>query len=427
MATQLQRQDEGGNAHPLVALRAQLESRANEFRMALPSHITPDKFQRTILTAAQTNPTLLTCDRRSFINACMKAATDGLLPDGREAALVPFKTRVKNGTGWADSWQVQYMPMVYGLRKKILQSGEVKDIFAQVVYRQEWEDGTFYYEEGTDRQLRHKPNLGLLDLSDDDVIAAYSVATFADGTMSFEVMRRVEINKVRQASQTGATGRTTRQGEAIQPKGPWVDWFGEMAKKTVMRRHSKTLPMSGDLIDVEGNEEAAALSGAALLSSVEEQEPPVAMPSRDDPPAQLEHSREIDEQLDREAFRRFDGGEEYDADGVVIEPEERRPARAKRSPQPTTPAAPEPDAAGPTTSAEPVAAEQPRESRARPADALIEAPLNFAAAKAQLDDAETVIDVNARRARLIGELSDEDAERLVLYAEERVDQLKGLR
>jgi hypothetical protein len=74
-----------------------------------------------------------------------------------------------------------------------------------------------------------------------------------DGTKSYEIMRRFEINKVRQMSQTGADGQTDRQGKPIPPKGPWVDWFAEMAKKTVMRRHAKTLPMSGDvLIDVEG-------------------------------------------------------------------------------------------------------------------------------------------------------------------------------
>ncbi len=248
----------------------QLATRAEQFKMVLPSHIKPDKFQRTLLTAVQSNPDLLNCDRQSLLTSCMKAAQDGLLPDGREAALVKFSTRQKIDGQWVSVALVQYMPMAFGLRKKILQSGEVKDIFATVVYKQEIDAGRFIYEEGSERMLRHKPLLDPdFEPADDDIVLAYSVATFADGTKSFEVMRRGEINKVRQVSQTGAVGRTDRQGKPIEPKGPWVEWFSEMAKKTVMRRHSKFLPMSGDiLIDVEGDELAAAgRSTVAALDS----------------------------------------------------------------------------------------------------------------------------------------------------------------
>lgn len=268
-------------ANPLQVLKGQLDRRTAEFRMVLPSHITPEKFQRTVITAVQTNPKLLQCNRQSFIMSCMKAAQDGLLPDGREAALVPFKTRVKVEGVWQDANLVQYMPMVYGLRKKILQSGEIRDIFASVVYRQEIEAGLFVYEEGTERTLRHKP---LLDPdftpTDDDICAAYSVATFSDGSQSFEVMRRADINKVRECSQTGAT--RDRNGKPRESSGPWVDWFAEQAKKSVIRRHSKTLPMSGDIIDVEAMDDIlTARSTTNVLGSVEPEEPqPAAIPPR---------------------------------------------------------------------------------------------------------------------------------------------------
>lgn len=271
--------DNGGNA--LTALRSQLDKRSAEFKMLLPSHITPEKFQRTVITAVQTNPKLLQCNRQSFIMACMKAAQDALLPDGREAALVPFNTRQKVDGEWKTLNLVQYMPMVYGLRKKILQSGEVRDIFASVVYRQEIEGGLFVYEEGTERTLRHKPLLDpAFDPSDDDICAAYSVATFGDGSQSFEVMRRSDINKVRECSQTGAL--FDRQGKKREPSGPWVDWFSEQAKKSVIRRHSKTLPMSGDIIDVEAIDDILhARSTANVLGAVAPDEPePLAIPPR---------------------------------------------------------------------------------------------------------------------------------------------------
>jgi recombination protein RecT len=253
MATQAvaNRQD-----NPIVALNNQLESRAEQFRMVLPQHISPDKFQRTILTAVQNDPALLDADRQSLLLACMKCAQDGLLPDKREAALVIFKENKNVNGQWQTKLLVQYMPMVYGLRKKILQSGEVSDIFTQVVYRQEIENGNFLYEEGTERMLRHKPILDPdFEPNDDDLVLAYSIATFKDGSKSFEVMRRSEIQKVQEKSQTGAT--RDRKGNPRTPSGPWVEWKSEQWRKTVMRRHSKSLPMSGDLIDIEAREQKA--------------------------------------------------------------------------------------------------------------------------------------------------------------------------
>ena len=50
--------------------------------------------------------------------------------------------------------------------------------------------------------------------------------------MSFD-----EIEKVRAASRARGAG-------------PWVQWWEEMARKTVARRHAKVLPMSTDLDDL---------------------------------------------------------------------------------------------------------------------------------------------------------------------------------
>jgi len=301
-------------------LRTQLERRAEDFRMALPAHISPEKMQRTIMTAAQSNPDLLRADRGSFITSCMKAAQDGLLPDGREAAIVTFTTRKKDAQGqWSSVVLAQYMPMVFGLRKKILQSGEISTIETNVVYRAEVEKGAFIYEAGTEAMLRHRPMLELADedITDDNIVAAYSVAVMKDGSKSFEVMRRSEINKVRQTSQTGALGKTTRDGKPIPPKGPWVDWFSEMARKTVMRRHSKTLPMSGDILDVEAHDEALAARSATGVLEAVEPDAPRALPSRDET-AHDPETGEINDDSDEseeDVARRLDAEQEAAREG----------------------------------------------------------------------------------------------------------------
>jgi recombination protein RecT len=267
-------------ANPLVQFKEQLETRAREMRMALPSHISTDKFQRTIITAAQQNPGLLKASRTSLVLACMKAAQDGLLPDGREAALVPFKTNKKVDGQWVSVEEVAYIPMAFGIRKKILQARDaegkpvVSALQVGVVYRREVEDGHFLYEVGLTPPLRHRPMLDLTaeDTTDDKIVGAYSIAFMVDGPPSYEFMRRFEIDKARESSQTGAT--KDRRGQPREPKGPWVDHFSEMAKKTVLRRHSKTLPQSGDLIiEADDDEMDSGTSTVALLASQTEDEP----------------------------------------------------------------------------------------------------------------------------------------------------------
>lgn len=274
---------------PIEVLKTQLTRRAEEFAMVLPAHIKPDKFQRVVATAALQNPQLLECDRQSFFMAAMKLATDALLPDGREAALVPFKESKKVNGQWQSVWKVQAMPMAYGLRKKILQSPDVLSLETGVVYRADYESGHFLYELGLEPPIRYRPNLLLPieETTDDKIVAAYSIARIAnpggEPYWSVEVMRRAEIDKVRQSSQTGAVGRTDRQGKPIPPKGPWVDWYGEMARKTVLRRHAKVLPMSSDIVQYlneDMDQERAAESTAAFLSV--EERGPTALPSADE-------------------------------------------------------------------------------------------------------------------------------------------------
>jgi recombination protein RecT len=308
MATQVATQDE--RPHPLVAFRTQLEKRADEFKMVLPAHITPEKFQRTVLTAIQSDVGLLDADRQSLLMSCMKAAQDGLLPDKREAALVTFKENKKVDNQWVSKILVQYMPMVYGLRKKILQSGEVTDITARAVYRREMEEGAFIYEEGTESMLRHRPLMDLTEeqAADDQIIAFYSMATYKDGSKSYEVMRRFEVDKVREKSQTGAL--RDRKGQPRNPSGPWVEWYSEQGKKTVMRRHSKTLPMSGDLLDVEAADDtlyANSAMRALQLAPAAEPAPmaPASLPSRTGPSA-LAHDPDTGEVLDDDTLAALD-------------------------------------------------------------------------------------------------------------------------
>ena len=224
------------SANPLVKLNEQLEQRLPQFQAALPAHIPAERFKRVLMTAIQMNPKLMTADRPSLFTSAMKAAQDGLLPDGREGALVIYNTKIK--VGGADKWvdAVQWMPMIAGIRKKVRNSKEIATWDAKVVF----EKDEFYYEDGLEIILRHKP---YMDGDPGQVKAAYSVARLKSGEVSVEVMTKWQIDRVRMLSKS-------------KDKGPWVDHYAEMAKKTVARRHSKVLPMSTDLDDLIRRDDA---------------------------------------------------------------------------------------------------------------------------------------------------------------------------
>jgi recombination protein RecT len=66
------------------------------------------------------------------------------------------------------------------------------------------------------------------------MLCVFAIAKTKDGGVYIEVMSRSQIEQVRSISRSGNNG-------------PWASWFGEMARKTVIRRLSKRLPMSTDL------------------------------------------------------------------------------------------------------------------------------------------------------------------------------------
>jgi recombination protein RecT len=219
--------------HPLVKFKGQVLSRQDEFRGALPAHIPVERFMRCILTAVQQNPYLLTLDRPSLFAAAMKAAADGLLCDGREAALVPFKK------------QVQYMPMVAGILKKCRNSGELSSIVAKVVYAgdkfRNWIDDAgehIEYEAGENQDR------GM-------VRSVFAMAKLKDGAVEVEVLKPADIEKIRSVSRA-------------KDDGPWTMWWDQMAQKSAIRRLAKRLPLNTDQDDLIRRDDALYdLDGAA--------------------------------------------------------------------------------------------------------------------------------------------------------------------
>src|SRR5690606_973564 len=173
------------------------------------SHIKPEKFVRAIQNAIMNTKDLMSIERNSFYAACMKSAELGLMPNGKEAAIVPYK-----GTA-------TYIPMYEGLLKLVRNSGEIKSIVTELVYSKE--DFEYWIDE-SGPHLKHKPKFR--DRGDLDLV--YCVVTTKDGAAYIEVMTMEDIDKVKAQSKAA--------------NGPWKTWPEEMMKKSAFRRLFKRLP-----------------------------------------------------------------------------------------------------------------------------------------------------------------------------------------
>jgi recombination protein RecT len=205
-----------------ASIRGLLEKSKKQMALALPKHLSADRLLRVAMTSIQKNPKLLDCTQQSLLACVMTCAQLGLEPDQflGQAYLVPFKDTKKG---------IVVCTLIPGYRGYIAlarRSGEVKSVSAQVVY----ENDDFVLQYGIDEKLTHTPAEG----DRGEAKGAYVIFKYKDGGYSFDYMSKSDIEKIRKRSKSANDG-------------PWVTDWDEMAKKTVIKRHSKVTPLSVEL------------------------------------------------------------------------------------------------------------------------------------------------------------------------------------
>ena len=258
--------------------------------LPLPSSVPVETFRNAAIVAVQENPDILNCSPASVFRGIRKLAAMGLMPDGREAALVRFQG------------EAQAMPMVWGLVKIARQSGRIETIRSEVVREGE---KLVRSEVLGNEEWRHVRDDGSpIDFMDreGEIRGAYAIATLKGGGVEVEPMSRQEIEKRRMNSPQQRGSRT--------PIGIWAKWYDEMAKKTVLRSLLKKLPMSAeDRARVEADQE------------------PYESARDVTPPENAFAARAL-------AAREAEPEEEtpHDEDGVVVEEGEREPEQLVKAP-----------------------------------------------------------------------------------------------
>lgn len=211
------------NLIPVV--KANIAKMETEFAKALPGHITSARFVRTAQTAiSMTRNIDKVRDPQSLYGAVTNAAADGLILDGREAALVIDYNGVAS-----------YRPMMRGLLKLAHNSGLIKSLVVEVV-----RDNDIFVYAPTDQE---RPIVHQIDLKQPrgEVYAVYAMAVLVSGGIVFDVMTSEDVNRIRDRSDAY---RAFKAGKIKST--PWSTDWSEMARKTVFRRLSKYLPSSTD-------------------------------------------------------------------------------------------------------------------------------------------------------------------------------------
>lgn len=191
-------------------------------------------FKDVLQTAVSEKPELLYADRRTFYNSAKKCFLDGCLPDGRDAALVVYRTKVKvrDSEGIdveASIDAVQYMPMVQGIRRKMLESGFVTYAFADAVY----EKDNFRHVRGLHASIEHEtPALGK---DRGKLIGCYAIIKLSNGEVLLDSMGEKEVMAAKAQGRAG-------DSSLLWSKFPWEGY-----KKTVLRRLAKSAPVSPNI------------------------------------------------------------------------------------------------------------------------------------------------------------------------------------
>jgi len=191
---------------------------------ALPKHLTPERMSRLVLTQVRMNPKLMECSIPSLFGAVMQCCQLGLEPGPLGLAYM-----IPRYNGKTRSLDCQFQIGYKGLLNLFYRHSLAQTAYAHSVHERD----TFEYSLGLEPKLIHVPASG----DRGGATHFYAVAKLTNGAYGFAVMTYDEIQDHRQ--------RFSKASES----GPWVSDFEAMAKKTVLLKALKYMPLSIDIME----------------------------------------------------------------------------------------------------------------------------------------------------------------------------------
>jgi len=187
----------------------------------LPNTLDFRRFARLTVEVLAQNPKLSAAQPLSLMLSIMKAAADGLEPDGRKACIVPYKDH--------EVTKAQYQRMYGGVIEHCYRTGQYRVITGGVVH----EHDSFEYARGfPENRLNHRPAPG----DRGEVIGYWAGYQLVNGGYDFVYLPKEACL---------AHGR--RYSKTFNnPEGPWQKNQDAMCLKTVLLQAVKYAPQSID-------------------------------------------------------------------------------------------------------------------------------------------------------------------------------------
>lgn len=233
-----------------------------EIQKVIPKELVIDAFLRVTRTVASERK-FAECDQRSFLSALLKCARAGLAPDGIHAHLIPFGKEVTCIFDWKGVVDLAARNSIEVIPKVIC----------------EFDKFSVEEDDGTGKTVVHhswgQENRGT-------ITGYYSRARRKDGSVDYEFMSRDEVEETRKNYSNARNSKA------------WQNSFDEMAKKTVIKRHSKRWPISQEIraaiqSDDDGITDTPALTVAKPIfesapPAIKVLKQPKPEPEQDNPP-----------------------------------------------------------------------------------------------------------------------------------------------
>lgn len=220
--------------HPIIA---KIDAKMPEIAQMLPEGMSADRFRRVVVQALVRNPDLWQCTPVSVVSAIVESAQIGLEPTGvlGRAWMLPYNVKQANGQ-WAKEAKLivgyrGYAELAWRADRILVTTGAVR------------EGDEFAYRRGTGKYLHHAPASDdpEREASDDNITNFWAMYQLPDGREDFDVMSRRAVERIR---------------ERAKHKNPvWDSDFGEMGRKTVLRRLLKVAPLSPEVQRVLARDE----------------------------------------------------------------------------------------------------------------------------------------------------------------------------
>jgi recombinase, phage recT family len=202
----------------LNVIYTNLDSALQRQVSALPDKFNKQRFLQNCMTVLQDGKTDFSkCEAGTVVRTLLKGAFLGLDFFNGECYAIPYGNQC--------NFQTDYKGEVKVCKR--YSSNPIKDIYAKLV-----REGDVFEEriENGAQSINFNPK----PFNDGAIIGAFAVCYYTDGSMLYDTMSLNEIENTRKTY------------SKIPNSKAWKDSFGEMAKKTVLRRLCKMIDLNFD-------------------------------------------------------------------------------------------------------------------------------------------------------------------------------------